>query len=131
MPLCVVFLAVALVLMVRLTGMDHGPQRYRVTALLSLCMLLAGHGWAMDWAAAVLEQSLPASWVRQDIWVQGQVVSLVTPSLRGQRFILRVDAVCLRLLPEQCDWSSGPAFMTGANVALRDYSALELMPGEH
>lgn len=128
-PLCLLLLALALVLVRRVQAAVSGTQQYRRVALLLLSVMLAGHCWAMDWAANVLSQRLPASWVRQDLWVRGQITSLVEPSLQGQRFTLRVDSVCLRLLPEHCEWQS--ARMSGARLALRDYSALTLLPGEH
>ncbi|GGG56299.1 DNA internalization-related competence protein ComEC/Rec2 [Pseudohongiella nitratireducens] len=93
-----------------------------------LFAMLAGHCWALDWAAGVLAQRLPDAWVRQDIWVRGQVSSLIEPALRGQRFTLKVDRACLRLLPENCDWQS--AQFSGTTIELRDYSMLAILPGE-
>lgn len=97
---------------------------------LALCfIMLAGHCWALDWAVKVIGQRLPDAWVREDIWVRGQVSSLVEPALRGQRFMLTVHDVCLRLLPDQCGWQSSP--LSGATIDLRDYSGLPLLPGQN
>ena len=128
LPLCLLLLAGALFLMARLQSASNPGKQYCRAALLLCCVMLAGHCWALDWASNVLSQRLPASWVRQDIWVRGQITSLVEPSLQGQRFTLRVDSVCLRLLPENCQWQSD--VMAGAQVLLRDYSALDLRAGE-
>lgn len=128
LPVCLLLLTGMLFLMTRVQSASNDREHYRRTALLLCCVMLAGHCWAFGWAANVQSQRLPASWVREDIWVRGQITSLVEPAMQGQRFTLRVDSVCLRLLPEHCQWQSD--VMVGAQVLLRDYSALDLRPGE-
>lgn len=136
LPLCLGAMLALLVLLLRCqSAVFVSPEHDRWVGwfkpgwLLALCCaLLAGHGWGLNWASGVLSQRLPADLVRQDIWVRGQVSSLVEPALRGQRFTLTVDAVCERLLPENCQWL--PASMQGARIELRDYSGLNVLPGE-
>lgn len=109
-------------------------QCYASHALVLVCALLAGHCWALNWAADILSQRLPAHLVREDIWVRGQVTSLVEPALRGQRFTFSVDAVCSRLLPDDCEWQPGFRQIDGAGaaqVALQDYSGLPITAGDH
>lgn len=107
---------------------------YASHALVLSCALLAGHCWALNWAADILSQRLPANLVRQDIWVRGQVTSLVEPTMRGQRFTFSVDAVCTRLLPDDCEWQPRFGQSDGADtaqIALQDYSGLPVTAGDH
>ena len=84
--------------------------------------------WFLYSAGNSLQQVLPATLERQDIWVQGNLASQPENNTRNTSFIFRVRRACAVSALEQCEFRND--LLADQLIQLRSYQELTILPGQ-